>query len=29
MPMRDNCLNPSIPAWCKKPTVKALETETA
>jgi hypothetical protein len=28
MPMRDNCLNPSIPAWCKKPTVKSLQTET-
>lgn len=29
MPMRDNCINPSIPAWCKRPKVKALETETA
>jgi hypothetical protein len=29
MPMRDNCINPSIPAWCKRPKVKALETESA
>jgi len=28
MPMRDNCINPSIPAWCKRPKVKALETES-
>ncbi len=29
MPMRDNCINPNIPAWCNRPTVKPLETETA
>jgi len=28
MPMRDNCINPGIPAWCNRPTVKPLETET-